>query len=203
MTPEPPPVDPLWVTLLPSFGSALLFVAAMVTLIVTINSTNKRAKDDREAARDREFNTWRRDAIVRSATDAMNAALAANEYYPTLPRRIRDHRQITTAAVDTAMEPIADAAKVISASSQTLGVIGAHNASAYCLSLRAAVVHDDLRGHAVEIAKTTEAPQLVTERYEELREEINTRGNAFATAIREELRSVAPGLAQIPAATTK
>lgn len=84
MTPEQtPPVDPLWVTLLPSFGSALLFVAAMITLIVTIKSTNKRAKDDRDAAQerandDREAAQQRanadRDAALERARDDRTAA---------------------------------------------------------------------------------------------------------------------------------
>jgi pyruvate/2-oxoglutarate dehydrogenase complex dihydrolipoamide acyltransferase (E2) component len=238
----------------------LLFVASMVTLWVTIASTNKRARDDRDAAQDRanadrdaaqdranadreaareraeadrdaarsrsvrereaarklaevnradaqacEFNTWRRDAIVKSATDAITAAIEAHDYYPTVPRRLRGAQvggvAVTSSPASDPFEPIASAAKAIAASGQTLALIGAQCAADECLNMRNAVTDTEIRSLAKTIA-TGEADQGAHERFEDLRDAINECGNQFARAIGVELRSVHPALAELPYASS-
>ena len=208
--------QPLWVSLAPFGGSVLLFIAAMITLRVTIRSTDKRAsadrdaatqraKDDRDATQAREFNTWRRDAIVKSATDAINAAIEAHDYYPTVPRKLRGTQvggvTVKSSPESDPFEPIASAAKAIAASGQTLALIGARRAADECLNMRNAVTDKELREIARAIADG-EADQGAHERFEELRDDINERGNQFAAAIGVELRSVHPALAELPYAST-
>lgn len=221
-----------WLALIPFAGSLLLFLASMITLWRTIVSTDKRAKDDREAAQQRangdrdaaqlranadreaareradsdrraaqeradadrqatqtrEFNTWRRDAIVKAATDAVNAAIEAHDYYPSLPKKL-----LAPSQEGDPMDPISSAAKVIVFSSQTLKLVGAERAAADCLHMRDAITSQELRD-LVRVLATQRGDAFAEAklRFDTLREEINTRGNDFGEVVQEALQSVLP-----------
>lgn len=177
---NPPPVqqvEPLWVTLVPFFGSTLLFVAAMVTLIVTIGSTNKRAKDDRDAAQQRANDD--RDAAQKRANDDRDAALdrarddrhAARQRDSDTWRRdmllrigseileaafaIEDrHRAISYATVPAELPPHLDAIEEqgnrISSGFFKLRLIGSHELADLCRGIRGAFGSRELQSASLE-----------------------------------------------------
>ena len=185
----------LWTWLGPVLVLVGSFTASGVALFGVLKSTaaaDERAVADRAAARQRDFNSWRRDAIVRAALDAMNAAVEVYEYYATLPTRMR-----SPATQGDPLATITDAAKLIFNSAQVLGLIGAKHAAAECFHMRNAVTDSRLRDYAAQLAKASD-PE-VQKRFDKLREEINTpRAYNFGVAIEEELRRSAPDLTEFP-----
>lgn len=180
---------PLWVSLLPFAGSVLLFVAAMVTLAFTIRSTNKRAKEDRvaaqvlavadrDAAREKDRIAWRRDTLLRLATEAMSATVTATEQY----RRVRDSPE--KADVSRLLDRITAAGEVILSASTTLSILGATESASECQYLYGAVTDKELKKLLGE--KPT-WDQGAWERFAELLGQIDHRAGVFAQIIAKEI----------------
>lgn len=189
-----------WLGPLLLFGASLAATGVAFLGILKSNKTNReaiaaadnRAKDDRADARQRDFDTWRRDAIAKAAVDAMNAAVQAYECYSTSPGRMR-----SLASQGDPLETVTNAAWLIFTSAQVLGLIGAKHAAAQCFHMRNAVVDNRLREYAAQLAKGGD-PE-VQKRFDKLREGIMTpRSYNFAVAIEEELRRSAPNLIEFP-----
>jgi len=193
--------EPLWVALLPFGGSVLLFIAAMITLAVTIKSTNNRARadrdatqqranDDRDAARERDRAAWRRDTLLRLATDAMTATVTAHQQF----RRALDAPEHTDAGAEW-LDRVTVAGQVIMSASTTLRIIGAPEASSQCIHLRHAVMDEELLQLVGEYARRLQPHRA---RFEKLLSNIDTRATVFATVIANEIGEPQPKLHVLP-----
>lgn len=189
-------------TWLTSFGPAvLLFFASMITLWMTIKTTNQRAQDDRDAAnlranedrnasRERDRLTWRRDTLLRLATETMSAAITAHQQY----RRALDLPEHAEAGAGW-LDRITDAGKVITSASTTLQIIGATEAASECMHLRNAVMDDELLQLVSENARRLKHHR---ERFDQLTNYIDTRATVFAAIVTKEIGEPQPKLPVIP-----
>lgn len=189
-----------WTVWLPFAGSVVLFVASMITLSFTIRSTNERAEadrqaaqqranDDREAAmarveadrdaaRERDRNSWRRDTLLRVATEALSATVAASEQY----RKVPDSPD--NADVDVLLDSVTAAGAVILAASTTLGVMGVTESASECRYLYGAATDAELQQLVRSKARWD---QNGWDRFAELLGQIGHRAGIFSQIIGREI----------------
>lgn len=162
----------------------------MITLGFTIRSTNKRAKIDRDDARERDYHTWRRDTLLRLGADAMAAAVEAVGLYTNFRQRARPVK-LGGSGMDF-VRAIDNAAERVMVCSTTFSLIGAKEAAAECMHLRHAIADIRLREVAVEVAGSGVGLGYDDAELEELRGDINHRATIFAAVLENELHTVMP-----------
>lgn len=181
---------PLWTWLVPLGSAVLLFIASMITLAFTIRSTNRRAKADRDDARERDYHAWRRDTLLRLGADAMAAAVEAVGLYTNFRQRARPVK-LGGSGINF-VRAIDNAAERVMVCSTTLSLIGAKEAAAECMHLRHAIAETRLREVAVEVAGSGVGLGYDDAQLEELRGDINHRATIFAAVLENELHTVMP-----------
>ena len=168
----------LWTWLGPTLLLCASLLASGVALygVKRSNATNRAAIF---AADQRERSAWRRDTLLKAATDAMSAAITAHQQY----RRALDLPEHTSAGADW-LDRVTDAGQIITSASTTLQIMGATESASECLYLRNAVMDDEL---LQLVAANTRRQQPHRERFNELANYIDTRATVFAQIVTKEI----------------
>jgi len=167
-----------WVVWLPFAGSALLFVASMITVwwttraassrlakeleVAKIRHTSemlaldRRSKTEIEATQQRDHRNWRRDQLLRIGIDVVQCAIDARG---ELSKAANSWRPMTRDQLD----PVVRAAAKVNANTESLALLGADQAAALCRVLYDSLVDDDLwnSGYSLNrsLARDAESPE--------------------------------------------
>ncbi|MEH3129123.1 MAG: hypothetical protein PGN27_04070 [Mycolicibacterium neoaurum] len=173
----------------------------MVTLFFTVRSADRRAEADRtsaqqranddrdaamvraladrEAAHERDRASWRRDTLLRLATEAMSGTVAATEQY----RRMLDYESSTDDATGILQRVIA-ASEVILSASTTLTILGVTESASECRHLYIAVTEKELQKLVRDRGIWHQGDW---ERFAELLGKIDHRAGVFAQIIAKDV----------------
>jgi hypothetical protein len=197
-----------WVPLWLPFITAMVGSAVALFGIFWSNRTNRkaieaadrRARDDRKSAQDRDFRLWQRDTLLRLADEVVAAGIEAHNEYAKM---IGVGSSLTS---DDFMKSggIIDAeGRKIAANIARLRLIGAHETANRAVALRSAINDRELLGAVIDVAQAPRKDvsaqlhgnadafraEMAARRQQrdELVEAINAARAAFGEAVEREL----------------
>lgn len=180
-----------WTQWLPAGVAWLVAFIALGGVIWTTIASDKRSKQDREDAHQREFRAWQRETILRLATDAMEAFVTANVLLLRLA-------YLDTPITRKEFEPITQASLRITEVALTLQLLGVDEAADLCVALSGAISNADVLDAtlAVNTAQHVANPIIGSDeamaRFDELTKPLASAHDAFAVAVKKELQGLGP-----------
>jgi hypothetical protein len=178
------------------FGTVLLFTGSLLVMRLTNRAADRRAAEERQNERDRDFRLFQRDKLLHLGDDIVEAAIETWDQLVKI-------RNSPDPLPENAFQEIDRWGRKIAANVVRLRLIGAHDTSQRCIELRDAINNPKLRETIREldqVERTTVSAQLhgkETERqtrqqelrttFTELMERINDARKAFSDSVEREL----------------
>jgi hypothetical protein len=187
-----------WAQWLPPAITLLVAFIALGGVIRSNNAADKRGKQDREDARERDFVLWQREAVLRAGTEALEASIAARGQYTRLAHDTNiDIKQEHLAPVLHAVARVETAAEI-------LRLLGAKDGSEWCTRLYEAMGARDITSAMFELnaaysedfsAKReakSDATEAAAYRFKKVMRPIESAQAKFNAAIEGELHRLRP-----------
>lgn len=177
-------------------GTILLFAGSLIVMRLTNNAADRRAADDRQNQRERDFRLFQRDKLLNLGDQVIEAAIETWDQLVKI-------RNSPDPLSDGAFREVDTWGRKVAANVVRLQLIGAHETSERCITLRDAINSRELRKTIIEldtVERTTIPAQLygteanriarqqeLRTKFAELMGQLNDARKAFSDSVEREL----------------